>query len=288
MNPVSVSLPVATSGLVEFQRAFAQALLDPDAEPRGPAGQPAFAVYRNTVSSGCIDALEANYPVVAALVGRDWFREAAAAYVRRSPPVDVRLMNYGGDLDQFLAALPAAAELPFLPAVALLERLWRESHMAADAPVLDVAALRALSAGSLAGLRPVLHPALRWHWFDDAPATSLWRAHQTEDDAQCRAALEALDRRAEGALLTRPHGRVLVALVGRPACAFLDACARSATLAVALAAAAEVGIEAGIEADAGAGTQADAGASSGDDAFDVAALLRQLIGSGALCGFETP
>src|SRR5690606_5721874 len=252
---------------------FVQALLEPGVEPSDLAGQPAFAVYRNTVMSGCIDALEANHPVVAALVGRDWFREVAAQYVRRSPPRDVRLMRYGIDFDEFLSGLPVVAELPFLPAVALMERLWGESHMAADAAVPEAADLWRVPGGSLERLRLVPHPAARWHWFE-FPACSLWRAHQAGDERECRAALEVLEWRGEGALLTRPHGRVLVAPASRAACAFLDACGRSAALSVALAAAAE----------SAAGT--DAGAAAEGAPFDAPAMLRQLVEAGALSGFE--
>ena len=34
-------------------------------------GQPAFAVYRNTVMKACIDALQANYPAVTRLVSEE-------------------------------------------------------------------------------------------------------------------------------------------------------------------------------------------------------------------------
>ena len=72
-----------------FRHAFVQALLDPEDEPvrwqaGAWAGQPGFAVYRNTVAKACIDALAANYPVVQRLVGDAWFRGMAAAYLQPS------------------------------------------------------------------------------------------------------------------------------------------------------------------------------------------------------------
>ena len=42
-----------------------------DGLAHGLAAQPAFAVYRNTVMKGCVDALEANFPTVARLVGEE-------------------------------------------------------------------------------------------------------------------------------------------------------------------------------------------------------------------------
>nr|HPK32817.1 DUF2063 domain-containing protein [Ottowia sp.] len=179
------------------------------------------------------------------------------------PPTDVRLMMYGEDFGDFLAGLDSAAELPYLPAVARLERLWREAHVAADAPALGTRELQALPPETLPELVLAPHPAARWQWFDEAPALSLWRAHQTDDEAQRTAALEALDWRAEGVLITRPHGQVLVAPAGRATCAFLDACAEQAPLPDALAAAA---------------------AAAEADPFNAGALLEDLLTAGALLG----
>ncbi len=254
--------PRATAGTpARFQQAFVRALFDPGAPAWGVAAQPGFAVYRNTVLGGCVDALQANYPVVAALVGRDWFRAAATDYARRRPPTDARLMVYGEDFGAFLAGLDRAADLPYLPAVARLERLWREAHLAADAPVLDARRLQTLAPDALPRVRLTPHPAARWQWFDDAPARSLWQAHQDADEARRAAALAALDWRAEGVLVTRPHAPVRVAPAGRAACAFLAACAAGAPLSGALAAAMA-------ETDA--------------EAFDPANLLGALLDAGAL------
>ena len=76
--------------LADYQDAFAQALLAEDrAVPPQLAylvAQPGFAVYRNTVLKGCIDALQANFPAVARLVGDDWFRAAASVHARSALP----------------------------------------------------------------------------------------------------------------------------------------------------------------------------------------------------------
>ena len=64
-----------TIRLETFQDGFANALLalepsvDCAPELAYLVAQPGFAVYRNTVMKGCIDALQANYPAVARLVG---------------------------------------------------------------------------------------------------------------------------------------------------------------------------------------------------------------------------
>ncbi|MBS0340941.1 MAG: putative DNA-binding domain-containing protein [Proteobacteria bacterium] len=217
--------------LAGFQAEFAAALF----EQAGPASapcfaQPAFAVYRNTVMKGCIDALEANYPSVARLVGSDWLRSVAALFVAEHPPQDSALFSYGEAFPGFLRGIESAASLEYLPDVARLDRFWSESHVAADAEALGTAQLARLSPEDLTTccLRP--HPAARWAWFEAQPIYSIWERNRT--DAQPRH--DEVRWRPEGALLTRPHSSVLWQPASRADCAFLDACAAGLTLSQAV------------------------------------------------------
>jgi hypothetical protein len=225
--------------LARFQDAFAHALLAPGVEPAADvaalAMQPAFAVYRNTVMKGCIDALQANYPAVARLVGEEWFRAAAAVYVREALPVDPTLLRYGASFADFLVRFEPAADLPYLPGAARLDRLWTEAHAAADEEALDPAAVARLAPEELA--RVILHPhaAARWAWFEEAPIYTIWtrnRADSVPDDN--------IHWRPEGALLVRPRDTVEWVALDAAGSAFLDACAAGATLAEAAQAALEV------------------------------------------------
>ena len=148
-----------TSELHAFQNAFARVLRGAGVaapsrgrEPPAPsdplvdelARQPGFAVYRNTVAKACVDALQANYPAVWRLVGEEWFRAAAAVFVRSAPPKDPTLVTYGAGFPLFLERFAPARDLPYLGAVARLDRFWTEAHVARDeAPVAaaDVAAV---------------------------------------------------------------------------------------------------------------------------------------------------
>jgi hypothetical protein len=228
-----------------FQAAFAEALFAPpmhrddgtagDAEHRAPAllhdvfAHPAFAVYRNTVMKGCIDALEANFPAVARVVGNDWFRSAAAEYVRARPPRDARLLAYGDQgFGAFLQALPSAAALPWLASVARLDTLWRAVHVAGDAPLLHAHALAGQAPDALAERVLAPHPAACWAWFDDAPIASLWSRNRASQPADAE-----LVWQGEGLLLTRPAGAVQWQPLTRAGCALLDACADGLALGVA-------------------------------------------------------
>lgn len=226
------------STLARFQDDFAQGLLDPDATPAQSVAallrQPGFAVYRNTVMKGCIDALQANYPAVARLVGEEWFRAAAAIYVRSHLPSLPTLLYYGEDFADFLADFEPAAELPYLSAVARLDRFWTEAHAARDETPLDAAAVAALDAAQLADM--VLHPhaSARWAWCEAHPAYSIWSSNRAPDNKPVES-----DCTCHGALITRPDSSVQWMALDAAGCAFMDACAAGLTLADAAGAAME-------------------------------------------------
>ncbi len=255
---------MTASALSAYQDAFARALLATEAGSAGSAvadltAQPGFAIYRNTVIKGCIDALQANYPAVARLVGDEWFRAAAAMYARARLPSHPTLLDYGEGFADFLAAFPPAAELPYLADVARLDRLWSEAHIAADAPPLDPARLAALAPREMKCHRLRLHPAARWRWFDEAPVHSIWSRSREGDGT-----IGELDWAGEGALLTRPLAAVRHAPVGGAGVAFLDACGRGDS----------------IESAALAALDAEPGA-------DLSALVHQLLDAGAFSGLDS-
>ena len=236
MDPAMTSTP-GPGALARFQDAFARALLDPADSAISPdvaslTAQPAFAVYRNTVMKGCIDALQANYPAVARLVGEEWFRAAAAIHVREALPVDPTLLRYGAGLADFLARFGPAAELPYLSGVARLDRFWTEAHQAPTTEALAPDAVACLAPEALVGVVLHPHPAARWAWFGDGPIYTIWARNR--DDAPSDA---DLDWRPEGALLVRPHDVVEWLALDAAGCALLDACAAGRTLAEAAQAA---------------------------------------------------
>lgn len=214
-----------------FQHDFAAALFA-ERPSFAPASHPAFAVYRNTVMRACLDALEANFPAVACLVGRDWFRSAAAIHVASSPPRDARMAMYGESFADFLASFEPAKSLPYLADVARLDRLYVESLHAEDAPTLRADRLAALGPAALAQtcLRP--HPATRW--FSSAlPARTIWEAsHRGE------AVRADLSWQPEQALVLRTPQGVRVLPAGALEIDLLEACAAGATLGDATLAAA--------------------------------------------------
>ncbi len=168
--------------------AFARALADPaspaPAATLGRHGRPdsrRFAVYRNNVAVGLTRALEARFPVTRRLVGDEFFRATASAFIAVCKPRDAVLIRYGAEFPDFLATFPAARELTYLPDVAAFENAWVEAYHAAEAEPLALSALSAVAPERLELLRFVFHPAARLLRFATA-AASIWAAHQSEGE----------------------------------------------------------------------------------------------------------
>ena len=174
--------------LLEFQRDFAASIAEPVTG--------AISVYRNTVVSGCVDALRANYPVVAQLLGEEMFDAVAAEHATQCPPRQPVLALYGSTFPDWLAQQGWLQEVPYLPQVAQIDRLQVESLFAADAEPL---AMTSLQGANWHALRVHLHPATRFDWLT-APAMSIWLAHHEQQAGELE-----FEWRSEGVLLTRPH-----------------------------------------------------------------------------------
>ncbi len=187
------------------QGTFAAALLDPDRDiPEGlvtPGGQPAarrFGIYRNNVTVSLVNALSEVFPTVQNLVGEEFFRAMARLYVQDNPPTSRLLFEYGASFPAFIGQFEPAADLPFLPDVARLERLWLDSFHAADAAPLDGTILQRVPPEQLAGLTFGTHPATRLFRGNHAAVTIMARDRAGEP-------LDGLDPFvAEDGLITRP------------------------------------------------------------------------------------
>ncbi|TDJ75401.1 DUF2063 domain-containing protein [Pseudomonas putida] len=212
--------------LGQFQDAFIEALYRRPAPALAAlTAQPAFAVYRNTVLNGAVEALCANYPSIERLVGPDWMRAAATLYAEQSPPDDPRLLLYGADFATFLEAGQSEHGLLYLAAVARLDRCWNEAFSATLEPALTLADLAGMTAADLTQSHLQPRASVRWHWCAEHPAYSLWRHSR-----------EGLDWpqdqpwQAEGALFSGHTEGVAHHPLDIGGCTFLDACATGHTL----------------------------------------------------------
>lgn len=250
--------------LVDRQREFAAALRDPalvvPAGLVGPDREPCvkrFAIYRNNVIVGVIDALQAGYPAVCRLVGEEFFRAMARAYTLSEPRTSPILHQYGAGFPDFIAGFDPAESLPYLPDVARIERAWTEAYHARDAIALKPEALSAIPSDRVADVRFVLHPSVRLVC-SEFPAFTIWRMN-TEDGEP-----GPVDSASGGedVLVSRPEADVEVRSMPAGGAQFVSTLARGKTLAAAV----EVAL-------------------SADEYFDLSSSLAALIGSGFFVGY---
>ncbi|CAN5271263.1 DNA-binding domain-containing protein [soil metagenome] len=227
----------AQQTLAAFQDAFAAALAERSATPiaawlaedeRSPAG---LAVYANTIAKGCVDALAANFPTVASLVGEAWFEAAAALFARAHPPTTAALLAYGADFPDWLTRFAPADDLPYLPAIAGLDHLWTTALFAPDAAPLTAEAFD-LDPEALAGAHVTLHPSLAFRWFDTG-LPGLWLAARAPEPGEMDWGEDP-----QGVLIVRPHDAVACRLLNAAGHAFLTAVREGQTLGEAITAAA--------------------------------------------------
>lgn len=132
--------------LAALQAEMAQALLsgrfDQIAMRLSPGPVPAaeaLTIHRGTALSGLVNALRISHPTVLALVGGDFFDQAARAFVRYAPPASAWLSGYGEGFAEFLAAYELARGLPYLADVASFD--FAVDAVAAASPGEDGASL---------------------------------------------------------------------------------------------------------------------------------------------------
>lgn len=215
-------------------------------EPEGLAGEvlddrpiPAaqrLGIYRNNTLLGLVDPLSATFPVVAQLVGEDFFLRMAGDFVRAHPPRRPELLAYGQEFPAFIADYPAAGTVPYLPDMARLELAWNFAYNAADRDPLPPQALAAFLPEQLEGLRLTPHPSLRFvasNW----PIMAIWQAHQTQGGPEAPIDLEA---GGDMLLVYRPRHDTLIRKIGSGAFAFVMTLAARQSLAAAVNSALEV------------------------------------------------
>lgn len=172
---------------VEAFESFSRAILDPeralDELPLGSLSpeerQLRFAVYRNNSVVALLEHLEAVFPALSRLVGGEYFKALAGEFLRRSPPTQPVLQEYGAEFPGFIEAFPPLRDFPYLGDVARLEWARQLAFYAADQDTLSVQALRANSVPELLLQAFPLHPSVQG-LASRHPVLSLWRSQWEE------------------------------------------------------------------------------------------------------------
>ncbi len=206
-----------------------------DAATAAPMNYPMSAgldIYRNNFRGNLQDALAGAYPVAGALVGEDFFRMMARAFITAHPSRSGNLHHYGAEFSDFIATFAPARELPYLSHVARLEWACHLAYFAPDADALDISCLVPMSPGELAQLRLLLHPACRIVR-SEYPIASIWQAHQPGMPQHFHINLDA---GGESALVWRYNDEVGVHPLGLAEADWLEQIASDVSVGDALAA----------------------------------------------------
>lgn len=170
-----------------------------------PSSERRFSVYRNNVKASLVAVLAARFPVVARVVGEEFFIAMALVFIEREPPRSPILAEYGGTFAGFLEMFEPATELPYLPDIARLEWARHAAFHAGDAAPAVLDHLAAIPAEQLGATIVGLHPAacvIASPW----PIVSIWTTNTHDEVPRAPAA----GWTAETALVTRPVREVVV------------------------------------------------------------------------------
>ncbi|SMG39709.1 HvfC/BufC N-terminal domain-containing protein [Paraburkholderia susongensis] len=182
-------MTICAPTLLELQRAVRRDMLglaDGDASgyvvADGLAPQARLGIYRNTANSTLLAALRLTYPAVQALVGSEFFEGAARLFIEQCPPSSALLDSYGELFPEFLARMPEAASLVYLPDTARLEWAVNEALHAPDAKPLDLRRLEQLNGADMQAVRFLPSPAARVRE-SPFPVDAIWHAVLSRDDS---------------------------------------------------------------------------------------------------------
>jgi len=134
-------------------------------------------VYRNNTTILLREALGANFPVVRALVGDDFFAALCRDFVRTHPPQSPCLFEYGDAFASFIDTFAGAQSLPYLGDIARLEWAQIEALHTADGRVLNAHNLTDAAPQDYGRLAFTAHSAARLVT-SRYPIYSIWAAHQ--------------------------------------------------------------------------------------------------------------
>jgi len=260
------------ASLRDLQSAFASAVRGGEAEllesyvvEDGIAPARRLGIYANNVRENFLATLEATFPVIARLAGRDWLRQSGVRYQRACPSRVGNLHYVGERYAAFLEADLAEAPYAYFADVARLEWAYQQVLVAADPAELDRASLAVVPPADYGGLIFELSPAARLV-SSIYPLFAIWQSNRAEAPAETGTAIR-LDAGPSRVLILRRRDRDHVELRELPAgdFALLSAIARSRPL------------------DA-----ATDEALQSDPALDLAAALNRLVQIGALTGWSLP
>jgi len=221
--------------LADQQQAFAKALFALDAEPallpQLKHGE-RLGLYRGNLSATWNKAMAVAYPVIAQLVGAEFFEALVREYGRAHPSDNGDLNRFGAHFATFLRSFPHVRELPYLPDMARLEWLLHRTHYAQEAPAITAAQLSAVAPEDVESCTVGWSPTAQL-FASDWAVVPLWLAHQAGAGVAFPQQMPVPSR----ALISRPQWTAQLTQLSPASYAALQQLAQGASFGAALDAA---------------------------------------------------
>lgn len=106
-------------------------------------------VYHNNIAGSLSNALCATFPLIENLVGEEFLKAMARAFVFEHPPQSGCLHFYGYGFDAFIKTYEPAKELPYLSDIAAFELAMNYAYYAEDDTALNMEELSQIPPESL-------------------------------------------------------------------------------------------------------------------------------------------
>lgn len=119
-----------------------------------------LAIYGNAYRSRLIDALAANFPVMAIYFGDEQFADMASCYIDAYPSTFRSIRWFGDQLETFLAEDLDYSQYPILAELAKLEWLMTLTFDAEESEIADFDAVTSVRPENWADMRFRLHPSV--------------------------------------------------------------------------------------------------------------------------------
>ena len=151
-------------------------------------------IYHNNVVGSLTEALRATFPLTEQLVGTNFFKSMARAFIFEHPPEGACLHHYGKGFDLFVKTYAPAQSVPYLADIACLELAQNNAYYACDdlpltgnafskipAEELPTVTLNLRQSASLISSKyPLLEIRDFCHDEDNAPKPNLDEEHNTK------------------------------------------------------------------------------------------------------------
>ena len=173
------------SELLRAQTGFAAALRNSSGEERAlpflagdeTRNRELLAVYRGNAVANATTALSLAYPVIAQIVGAEFFQALCRRYWAKAPSRSGDLNEYGAGFAAFLADFEHVRDLPYLADVAAMEWGVHLASAAADHAPVGLSELALIAPEALTQLQFMLQPSLQLMQ-SEWPLASIWQQHQ--------------------------------------------------------------------------------------------------------------